>query len=187
MTDAAPDVVRTGEPVDADEVFITLPTRNGENEVQISRQPIYDALSQLSFTLCNGDGWASGMPTIAWQRLRDGVDPYESYTYSTYEEVLVDLYAVAAQCIPNGWWPVQIYDHARGLEKNLEAWTLDAWNDHQREHGYTTIDDPAAALDALAEEIRTDPRATAEYERKRAADALPAGIPAIPTLMRPQS
>lgn len=161
--------------VEYEDQFITLPTPAGDAEVQIPQRPIYDALAQLSFTLCNGDGWAIGMPMIAWERLALGVDPYESYTYSTYEEVLVDLYVVAALCVPHGWWPVEVDDPQRPLVTNLEAWTFDEWNEHQRAAGYPAIDDPAASLKALAELIRNNPFASAQYEQKRTDGSWPDG------------
>jgi len=188
MTDgrptAVPDVVRTAESVEADEVFITLPTRDDDDEVQISRRPIYDALAQLSYSLCNGDGWAIDMPAIAWERLALGIDPDQTYTYSTHEEVLVDLYAMAALCVPNGWWPVEIDDPERGWGPHLEAWTFDEWNDCLRQRGSLTIDDPVAALEALAGVILNNPRAAAEYERRRTAGMLPVGVAMAPIDVR---
>lgn len=182
ITGGMPDVVRAAQPVDAEEVFLTLPTGDDGVEVQISQRPIYEALSQLSFTLCNGDGWAGSMPAIAWYHFAEGIDPYESYIYSTYEEVLVDLYVVAALCVPHGWWPVELDDPELGWGPHLRAWTLDEWNDHQRCRGYLTIPDPSAALDALAESIAANPAAVAEWERKRAAGAIPVSIAAEPAL-----
>lgn len=161
-----------------DHPLITLPAGDDGDEVQISGRAIYDALAQLSFTLCNGDGWSIDMPAIAWQRLADGIDPYESFIYSTYEEVLVDLYVVAALCVPHGWWPVEADDPIGGGRPVLEAWTIDEWNDFQGENGYATIGDPAAALAGLAELIRSNPRSIMAYERKRTAGLLPAGITA---------
>lgn len=171
----APGVVDRLEPMGVDRPFITLPNED-DGEVQISARPIYAALAQLSFTLCNGDGWSNDIPAIAWQHLAEGIDPYESFTYSRYEEVLVDLYVVASLCVPNGWWPVETDDPVGGGRPVLEAWTLAEWNEFQRENGYLTIDDPASALAGLAALIRENPRAVMEYERKQMADSIPAGV-----------
>lgn len=137
MTDAqhlVPAATQPDTDEESPELFITLPARDDEeNEVQIPQRPIYDALAQLSLTLCNGDGWASNMPAIAWGRLALGVDRYESYTYSTYEEVLVDLYAVVALCVPHGWWPVEIHDPTR------------LWPRRWR-RGHSTIGMPSSAM-----------------------------------------
>lgn len=170
-----------GATVEAEDArYIRVPPADGGEVVLVPARPLYDALAQLSFTMHNGNGWTSNIEAIAWCHLGDGIDPFQDYTYSTYEEVLVDLYVVAALCVPYGWWPIEADEEdLRSWMSGLQAVSLHEWNQSQREQGYVVIDDPAEALQILAATICEDPYALAEYERKSREELLPKGLLSI--------
>lgn len=174
-----PEAVVTEQAVAEDEEvrYIRVPPVDGGQEVLVPARPLYDALAQLSFTLHNGNGWTSNIEAIAWYHLGAGIDPFEDYIYSTYEEVLVDLYVVAALCIPYGWWPVEADEEdLQPWMSGLQAVSWQDWNQSRREQGYLVIDDPGEALQILAAKICGNPAVLAEYERKCREGLLPADL-----------